>query len=469
MSQWTTPDKEGHLMKRGHIVRNWKRRWFILKGDKLYYFRDQRSAESSTPLGVVPLQFSTISRDHNVKKLNCFELVGGNEKIFYIQAYSPTEMEEWIEAITTNSAMEVTCPYNVDHEIHVKWSSETGLSGLPPEWAAKLESSGLSPNEIVENPDLILNEMKILDGQVNDPNQMPEKENDIPLQDLVNQNMTSNDFKDYIMIGEGAAGEVFMATSKDDETKVAIKKMPLSSENINLLTTEILILKSSVHDNIVSYIDSFVIGDNEIWVVMELMDGGCLTDILDHFETIKMTEPQIAFVCRETLNALIYIHSSHRVHRDIKSDNILINAKGEVKIADFGYAAQLTREKVKRTTVVGTPYWMAPELIRGKEYGEKVDIWSLGIMLREMLDGDPPYIDFPPLRALFLIVTKGIPPVENGNWSPELLEFYFKCLETEVELRPTSEELIDAPFLANSCTPSEFAELVAQVKQACEY
>lgn len=99
------------------------------------------------------------------------------------------------------------------------------------------------------------------------------------------------------------------------------------------------------------------------------------------------------------MKALLYIHSLHRIHRDIKSDNILLNDEGEVKIADFGYAAQLTQQQQKRNTVVGTPYWMAPELIRGHDYGIKVDIWSLGIMVMEMAEGEPPYMEFPPLRV----------------------------------------------------------------------
>lgn len=144
------------------------------------------------------------------------------------------------------------------------------------------------------------------------------------------------------------------------------------------------------------------------WVVMELMDGGCLTDVLEQFDSVRMTEGQIAHVCQQTLSALSYIHASHRIHRDIKSDNILLNTKGQVKIADFGYAAQLTQDQQKRHTVVGTPYWMAPELIRGHDYGTKVDIWSTGIMLMEMVEGEPPYMEFPPLRALFLITTKVI-------------------------------------------------------------
>jgi serine/threonine protein kinase len=101
------------------------------------------------------------------------------------------------------------------------------------------------------------------------------------------------------------------------------------------------------------------------------------------------------------LRGLAYIHSLHRIHRDIKSDNLLIGDDGSIKLADFGYAAQLTQEKQKRNTIVGTPYWMAPELIRGQNYDQKVDLWSLGIMIMEMAEGEPPYMEFPPLRVCF--------------------------------------------------------------------
>jgi protein-serine/threonine kinase len=103
----------------------------------------------------------------------------------------------------------------------------------------------------------------------------------------------------------------------------------------------------------------------------------------------------------KTLKGLSYVHSQHRIHRDIKSDNILLNFEGNVKLADFGYAAQLTQKQQKRNTVVGTPYWMAPELIRGHDYGTKVDIWSLGIMVMEMVEGEPPFMDSPPLRVRY--------------------------------------------------------------------
>jgi serine/threonine protein kinase len=125
---------------------------------------------------------------------------------------------------------------------------------------------------------------------------------------------------------------------------------------------------------------------------------------------------------------------------------MLLTENGLVKLADFGYAAQLNQKQKNRNTVVGTPYWMAPELIRGHDYGVKIDIWSLGIMVMEMAEGDPPYMEFPPLRALFLITTKGIPPLKNAEkWSRDMNGFVARCLETIPDNRADSDELLQHP------------------------
>jgi serine/threonine protein kinase len=267
-------------------------------------------------------------------------------------------------------------------------------------------------------------------------------------------------------IGEGAAGEVFLAKSAASGKEVAIKKMKLNAQNLKLLTEEIHIMKESAHNNVVRYFESFRV-DDKLWVVMEFMDGGCLTEILEQFENVKMNEEQIAWVCRETLNGLAYIHSLHRVHRDIKSDNILLGTRGEVKIADFRYAAQLTSQKTKRNTIVGTPYWMAPELIRGQNYDTKVDIWSLGIMVMEMAQGEPPYMEFPPLRALFLITTKGIPDLnEPQKWSQPFREFVSLCLEKDPEKRPSASELLEHPFLQVAKNGHALAKVADEAKHA---
>jgi len=204
-------------------------------------------------------------------------------------------------------------------------------------------------------------------------------------------------------------------------------------------------------------------------MAMELMDAGCLTEILDEFEVLKMTEPQIARICVEVLQALKHMHALHTIHRDIKSDNILLNTKGEIKLADFGFSCQLTREKQQRTSVIGTPYWMPPEIIGGQEYATKVDVWSLGICIMEMTEGEPPYMDYPPLRALFLISTKGIPPLRNEErWSTALVEFLSTCLAIDPDQRPTAVSLLQHPFVEKACDNDGIIQLLDAVHRIRE-
>jgi len=286
------------------------------------------------------------------------------------------------------------------------------------------------------------------------------------LEDLISMEDPFPLYKNMEKIGEGAAGEVYVAVHIKTNKQVAIKAMDINQDNAKLLITEIGIMKTSRHKNVVDYIDSYVVQDKQLWIVMEFMDGGCLTDVLDKFKKgLRMTEPQIAFVCKETLSALSYIHNMHRIHRDIKSDNVLLTFNGDVKLADFGYAAQLTADRQKRTTVVGTPYWMAPEVIRGHSYGTKVDIWSLGIMLMEMAEGEPPYMKFDTLRALFLITTKGVPGLKDSKWSAEMVDFCKKCLDIDPDKRPEALTLLKHPFISKSC---EMKDLTPTVKQSKE-
>jgi len=150
------------------------------------------------------------------------------------------------------------------------------------------------------------------------------------------------------------------------------------------------------------------------------------------------------------------LHGLHRIHRDIKTDNILLNEAGEVKLADFGFAIQLTEEKNKRRTVIGTPYWMAPEIIQNLPYGKEVDIWSLGIMIMEMAEGEPPYIKYSQAKALFLISTQGAPALKKAkNWSNDFKHFVSLCLQKEPNKRPNAIELLQHPFIASACTQHE--------------
>jgi len=367
----------------------------------------------------------------------------------------------------------VSSPYDLTHKIHVDFSSATGFSGLPPEWETMLKGN-ISKDEVLKNPNAVLDVLGFQSDFINQEKKGREKHIPLPadrvvtLDELVSKGDPEEIYKDFVKIGEGAAGEVFLASNGTTGQKVAIKKMPLTAQNAKLLTSEIHIMKESKHKNVVAFIDSFRI-DTQLWVVMEYMGGGCLTEILEQVETCPMSEAHIAWVCKETLNGLKYIHKLHRIHRDIKSDNMLISSTGDIKIADFGYAAQLTEKKDRRNTIVGTPYWMAPELIRGQNYDQVVDIWSLGIMIIEMAEGEPPYMEFPPLRALFLITTKGIPDLKEADkWSREFKEFLSLTLQKDPSKRPSAVKLLKHEYLRKACKGAELVQLVAKARKAAQ-
>jgi len=216
------------------------------------------------------------------------------------------------------------------------------------------------------------------------------------------------------------------------------------------------------HTNVVEHFGTYM-KDDKLWVAMEYMDGGALTEVIS---ICQITEPQIACICKEILKALVAIHEGERIHRDIKSDNVLVSVSGNIKLADFGYCAQLTDMIQQRNSVVGTPYWMAPELIKGMNYGTSVDIWSLGIAAIEMADGDPPYLDFPPLRALFLIATHDPPTLkEPEKWSSVFKDFLSRCLQLDPAERASAKELLNHQFLTLACPTKNLTPLILKAKE----
>jgi len=288
------------------------------------------------------------------------------------------------------------------------------------------------------------------------------------LADIVSKEDPRTIYRDLKLVGEGTSGAVYVGYSPDG-LQVAVKQMVISKQvKKEVLINEILIMKTSHHPSIVNYVDSYLV-EGSLWVAMEFMDGGSLAEVIAANE--YMSEPQIAAIGKEVLAGLEYLHTQPNpiIHRDIKSDNILMSTDGRVKITDFGFGAQLNQEQDKRKSVVGTTYWMAPEVIRAKDYGPKVDVWSLGIMIYEMIEGRPPYMDESNIRALFLIASQGRPPFSSpDSLSDECKDFVDKCTIIDHEQRPSSTELLTHPFLEKDCPLIELAPLVEQAKIAAK-
>ncbi|GMK53647.1 hypothetical protein CspeluHIS016_0102330 [Cutaneotrichosporon spelunceum] len=279
------------------------------------------------------------------------------------------------------------------------------------------------------------------------------------LRSVVSSDDPSSMYAKIKKVGQGASGMVFVAKTLATGKKVAIKQMDLAQQpRKELIVNEIIVMKESQHPNVVNFLEAFLVKNSELWVVMEYMEGGALTDVI---ENNKLAEDQIASICLETCRGLQHLHSRSIIHRDIKSDNLLMNAFGEVKITDFGFCAKLTDQKSKRATMVGTPYWMAPEVVKQKEYGPKVDIWSLGIMAIEMIENEPPYLDEEPLKALYLIATNGTPTLKQPDkLSQDLKHFLSVCLCVDVNFRATSTELLKHDFLRLACPVKDLAPLL---------
>jgi len=284
------------------------------------------------------------------------------------------------------------------------------------------------------------------------------------LQMVVSPGDPRDSLENFIKIGEGSTGIVCIATERRSNHQLAVKRMDLrKQQRRELLFNEVVIMRDYHHPNIVEMHDSFLVED-ELWVVMEFLEGGALTDIVTH---ARMDEEQIATVCRQCLKALAYLHSQGVIHRDIKSDSILLAADGNVKLSDFGFCAQVSPELPKRKSLVGTPYWMSPEVISRLPYGPEVDIWSLGIMVMEMVDGEPPFFNEPPLQAMRRIRDMPPPKLKNPQKvSPRLTGFLDKMLVRDPGQRATAAELLHHPFLRQAGPPALLVPLMRQFRNS---
>ncbi|XP_054863194.1 TRAF2 and NCK interacting kinase b isoform X5 [Amphiprion ocellaris] len=260
------------------------------------------------------------------------------------------------------------------------------------------------------------------------------------------------------LVGNGTYGQVYKGRHVKTGQLAAIKVMDVTGDEEEEIKAEINMLKKySHHRNIATYYGAFVKKnppgmDDQLWLVMEFCGAGSVTDLIKNTKGNSLKEEWIAYVCREILRGLTHLHQHKVIHRDIKGQNVLLTENAEVKLVDFGVSAQLDRTVGRRNTFIGTPYWMAPEVIACDEnpdatYDFKSDLWSLGITAIEMAEGAPPLCDMHPMRALFLIPRNPAPRLKSKKWSKKFQSFIESCLVKSHSQRPSTEQLLKHPFI----------------------
>ncbi|KAI3648875.1 hypothetical protein MP228_006729 [Amoeboaphelidium protococcarum] len=270
-------------------------------------------------------------------------------------------------------------------------------------------------------------------------------------------------------IGEGSYGSVYKVLHKATSTLAALKIVPVDQENgetIEDLMKEIEVMRGLDSRGIVKLFGSWFL-EEKLWMLIEYCAAGSVSDIMKVCKC-TMTEQEIACIMKQVMEGLAYLHERKKIHRDIKAGNILINDKGEAKLADFGVAGQLSDSVAKRNTVIGTPFWMAPEIIMEVGYNTGADIWSIGITCIEMHDGKPPYHNIHPMRAIFIIPSKPPATLEKPqSVSAAFNKFIARCLTKSPDQRPTALELLKDPFIVNAPSVNSGA-LTEKVARAVE-
>lgn len=275
------------------------------------------------------------------------------------------------------------------------------------------------------------------------------------------------------MIGEGESGPVFAASDVVKKRRVAVKVVHFSSDvdeepsaRLVGLVKEVRVWRRCRHVNILD-LYSTVLADGAIWIVQELAERS-LADVIAWKDSgVDLNEARMSRVMGDMVEALQFLHSKSVLHRDVRSDNVLISSSGICKLSDFTQAGELSAGVKSRHSVIGTPYWMAPEVIKAASYDVRCDVWSLGVVLWEMIEGDPPRVDFPPLRAITLTATLGLPALSDpASLSHDLKSFLHWATEMDAEKRPSAETLAMSDFLSNPCSRASMVALLEEARNA---